>query len=264
MILLILMLSACAVGHLPAEQPMALISQTANKPGGSYDSPAQRTIAATLLGLDQIQRQRFDSVLDTLKRHQSQLRPLVRQFQGQARHAFGSKSFRAAGMQAHWQQVAGAKETHNSGEAAVQLHSLWQSLKPGQRQRAEQQFNDLKAKVSSTTSKNLASIRQRQTQRLRAILPKLQLSQAEREALLAMVLDPNEVLARQAGIRQDIEALIRQLKAPGSNIRGLRQVLTPLYQNQRHWQAQLQKLQSLHGRLNSQQRQQLLALLVSP
>ncbi|MEZ0374773.1 MAG: hypothetical protein ACAI44_37140 [Candidatus Sericytochromatia bacterium] len=264
LVLAALWLSGCATGHLSAEQPMALIAQTRPSSSGSYDSPAKRTMAATALLLDGNQRQRFESLLDTVKRHQTQLGPLVRQFQAKARQAFAAPGFSAAGMQAQWQKLAGAQEAHTAGEATVQLVSFWQGLNTWQRQQAEQRFAELQSRVSATTREKLKAIQQRQSQRLREILPGIALDAAQRAALLTMVIEPEEVLTRQNSIRQELAVLVKALKAPGSNIRSLQPLFTPLYRNQRHWRAQLSKLQSLHAKLSPKQRAQLIAALKQP
>ena len=236
---------------------MSLLS-TSNTTFQSYDNPMGRTFAAGLLRLDGTQKELFNGLLDTLIRHQKQLAPSMDQYQVKVRQAFVAKSFSAAQLQQGWKKLAATTETRLSGETAFQMVNLWESLQPNQKQQAEKHLNTLQSAWSSTAAKSLNELKQKQSQRLNSISSKMTLNPAQKGALQTMVIDPNAVLAWQQGVRNEINTLIRQLRTPGSNVRVLQKYLLPLYSNERYLTVQLKKLETLHGKLSPEQRQQLI------
>ncbi|PKL78013.1 MAG: hypothetical protein CVV27_04130 [Candidatus Melainabacteria bacterium HGW-Melainabacteria-1] len=253
-------LSACTVTQLPADQPMSLLVQGQSSPQ-SHDNAMTRSVMMGLLGLDGTQKELFNGLLDTLGRQQKQMAPSISQFQAKVRQSFASKSFNAQALQQQWTQMASQQERKMAAETAFQMVNLWDSLKSNQRQQAEKQLNRLQSAWNDSAAKSLKDMQQKQTRRMQGIKAKLSLNASQQGALQAMVIDPKAVLAWQQGIRNEINALIRQLRGPGSNVRVLQTHLEPIYGNARYLSVQLKKLETLHAKLSPAQRQQLLLVM---
>lgn len=240
---------------------MSLLSKAETQPRDKYNNPMTRTMIAGLLGLDDTQTQHFNGLVDTLNKHQAQLKPPVRQFQAKARLAFASQRFSAAELTTAWRALSLARENRSATETALALISFWKTLGPTQRERVDAQLGSLQARWHEAATASLAELHQKQSARLRAITAGMKLDAAQLKVLQSLVIDPKAVNLWQQGIRKELEGVHARLKAPGANLRSVEAVILPLYHNERYFKVQLEKLQALHARLSPAQRAQILKAL---